>query len=240
MTKSKGNINTWLEQINHEFRTAVSVDCVIFGYDDDGLKVLLIKCDMPPFENQLSLLGDLVHPNETTDEAAYRVLSYRTGLDDIYLEQVQVFSGLGRHPLGRVITISYYSLIKIDADLMNHIKSNNALEWKNVQDITTLAFDHKLIVDTCLMKLQKQLREHPIGFKLLPQKFTLLQLQKLYELVLGINLDKRNFRRKLNNLGILKETGELESDVSHRPAKLYYFDELEYHLKMTNGFSFGL
>jgi 8-oxo-dGTP diphosphatase len=236
----QGNINTWLDQIHHEYKTAVSVDCVIFGYDHSGLKILLIPCDMPPFENRLSLLGDIVHPDETTDEAAHRVLSTRTGLDDIYLEQVQVFSDLKRHPLGRVITVSYYSLIKIENDDFLLEKDNLGLQWKNVKDITELAFDHKLIMDTSLHRLKRNLREHPIGFALLPSVFTLNQLQTLYESVLGFEMDKRNFRRKLSNLEILKATGETQKDVSHRPAKLYYFDKKAYEEKLKNGFSFGL
>lgn len=240
MVGTRGNINTWLDQIHHEYKTAVSVDCVIFGYDHTGLKVLLIPCDMPPFEKTLSLLGDLVHPNETTDQAAHRVLSTRTGLDDIYLEQVQVFSDLERHPLGRVITVSYFSLIKLNGNALMKISGNHNLEWKNVQDIVELAFDHKLIMNTCLERLRRNLREHPIGFKLLPSIFTLNQLQTLYEIVLGVELDKRNFRRKLGHLQILKPTGELQKDVSHRPAKLYYFDQKEYEERIQNGFSFGL
>ncbi|MFZ1704018.1 MAG: NUDIX hydrolase [Saprospiraceae bacterium] len=240
MMGTLGNINTWLDQIHFEYKTAVSVDCVIFGYDQSGLKVLLIPCDMPPFENKMSLIGDLVHPNETTDQAAHRVLSTRTGMDDIYLEQVQVFSALNRHPLARVITVSYYSLIKLDGNSLLKIKGNHILQWKNVHEIQDLAFDHKLIIDTCLDRLRRNLREHPIGFKLLPSKFTLNQLQNLYEVVLGVELDKRNFRRKLGNLQILKPTGESQKDVSHRPAKLYFFDQKEYEERLKEGFDFGL
>ena len=240
MTGNVGNINTWLDQIHHEYKTAVSVDCVIFGYDHTALKVLLIPCDMPPFEHKFSLLGDLVHPYETTDEAADRVLRSRTGLDDIYLEQVMAFSELKRHPLGRVITISYYSLIKLDNDNLMQITRDHGLSWKDVKEIDELAFDHKNIMDICLERLQRNLREHPIGFKLLPSKFTLNQLQTLYEVVLGMEFDKRNFRRKLSQLQILKPTGEHQQDVSHRPAKLYYFDQTAFEEKIRNGFSFGL
>lgn len=240
MTNNGGNINIWLDQIHHEYKTAVSVDCVIFGYDQSALKVLVIPCDMPPFENKFSLPGDLVKPDETTDEAAHRVLSSRTGLEDIYLEQVQVFSDLKRHPLGRVITVSYYSLIKIEQDDFMQLSENQSLLWKNVQDIDELAFDHTLIVSTCLERLRRNLREHPIGFKLLPSIFTLNQLQTLYEIVLGVEFDKRNFRRKLSHLQILKPTGETQKDVSHRPAKLYYFDQVEYKERNENGFTFGL
>lgn len=234
------NINTWLTQIHNDFKSAVSVDCVIFGYDDDALKVLVSKCDMPPFEHEYSLLGDLVHPDETTDEAAKRVLMAKTGFTDVYLEQVQVFSDLNRHPLGRVITVAYFSLIKIDEDHLAHLEKNASLQWIPVKEISTLAFDHYDIMHMCHKKMQKQIREQPIGFNLLPKKFSLLQLQRLYEVILNIELDKRNFRRKLNALEILKDLGEIEESVSHRPARLYAFDESVYESKRNSGFNFEL
>ena len=239
-TNTVQNINTWLTQINNEFKTAVSVDCVIFGYDDEALKILVSRCDMPPFENEMSLLGDLVRPEESTDEAAKRVLMAKTGFHDVYLEQVQVFSGKARHPLGRVITVAYYSLIKIDEDHLSHIGVNDFLQWKPVNEVKSLAFDHFEIMHTCLNRMQKQIREQPIGFELLPKKFSLLQLQRLYEVILNIQLDKRNFRRKLKSLEILKDLGEIQDSVSHRPAGLYAFDEKVYEKKKKSGFNFEL
>lgn len=239
-TSSVQNINTWLTQINNDFKTAISVDCVIFGYDDDALKILVSECDMPPYENEYSLLGDLVHPDETTDEAAKRVLIAKTGFTDVFLEQVQVFSDHNRHPLGRVITVAYYSLIKIDDDHLTHLEKNVNLQWKEVNEINSLAFDHFNIMHTCLKKMQKQIREQPIGFNLLPQKFSLLQLQRLYEVILNVELDKRNFRRKLSGLGILHDIGEIQESVSHRPARLYTFDKSVYEKKKKSGFNFDL
>jgi 8-oxo-dGTP diphosphatase len=239
-TSSVQNINTWLTQINNDFKTAISVDCVIFGYDDDALKILVSSCDMPPYENEYSLLGDLVHPDENTDEAAKRVLITKTGFTDVFLEQVQVFSDQNRHPLGRVITVAYYSLIKIDDAHLTHLEKNANLQWKVVNEINSLAFDHFNIMHTCLKKMQKQLREQPIGFNLLPQKFSLLQLQRLYEVILNIELDKRNFRRKLSGLGILHDIGEIQESVSHRPARLYTFDKSVYEKKKKSGFNFDL
>ncbi|MBK8347933.1 MAG: NUDIX hydrolase [Saprospiraceae bacterium] len=234
------NINTWITQINTDFKAAVSVDCVIFGYDDEALKILVSKCDMPPFEHEFSLLGDIVHPDETTDDAAKRVLISKTGFTDVYLNQVQVFSEVKRHPLGRVITVAYYSLIKIDQEHLVHLEKNDHLEWKNVNELSSLAFDHLNIMQTCLKKMQIQIREQPIGFHLLPQKFSLLQLQKLYEVILNLELDKRNFRRKLKSLGILKDIGEIQESVSHRPARLYEFDNSAYDKKKKSGFDFGI
>jgi 8-oxo-dGTP diphosphatase len=230
------NINTSLFQLHNDIKTAVSVDCVIFGYDDSALKILVSACDMPPFEMEYSLLGDIVMPDETVDEAAKRVLISKTGFLDVFLEQVQVFSAVDRHPLGRVITVAYYSLIKIDDEHLAHIGKNSSLRWVEVKNLHSLAFDHYNIMHTCLKKLQKQLRELPIGFNLLPKKFSLLQLQRLYEVILDVELDKRNFRRKLKSLGILKDLGELEVSVSHRPAKLYSFDRSTYEKNKGAGF----
>lgn len=217
------NINTWITELNSEAKAAVSVDCVIFGYDEKELSFLQIECNMPPHEGKMSLIGDLVRSNETLDEAARRVLEMRTGLTGVYMEQVKAFSGLNRHPLGRVISVAYYSLIKID----NHTILDNqskALNWVPIKEVDEMAFDHMQILNECLNTLRVRLREKPIGFSLLPRKFSLIQLQNLYEIILDIRLDKRNFRRKLHNSGILIDLEENQTDVAHRPAKLYSFD----------------
>lgn len=234
---SPHNINTWLTQINNDYKAAVSVDCVIFGYDDDALKVLVSKCDMPPFEREYSLLGDLVHPDETTDEAALRVLEKKSGFKDVFLEQVQVFSDKDRHPLGRVITVAYYSLIQINDDHLKHIEPSASLRWIDIKDVKSLAFDHLKIMNLCLTKMQKEISERPIGFKLLPEKFSLLELQRLYEVILDISLDKRNFRRKLKSMDVLKDIGETQKSVSHRPARLYAFNDNNTKSKTEISFS---
>lgn len=210
-----------LENGNY-FQMAISVDCVIFGFDNNELKVLLIKSDHEQFIGQWSLLGDLVQAEENLESASYRVLKERTGLDDVYLEQVYTFGDIGRHPAGRVITTAYYSLVNIK----NHqlILDDNELHWHPVHDITTLAFDHKLILDTCLRTLQLKIEEHPVVFNLLPEKFSLRELQNLYEAILGIKLDRRNFRKKFFLMDWLVDTDEIERDVPHRPGKLYRFN----------------
>jgi 8-oxo-dGTP diphosphatase len=205
----------------------MSVDCVIFGYTDADLYIALRECNMPPYEGGYSLVGDLLKNDEDLDSAAYRIVSERTNLKNIFLEQVQCFSKLHRHPLGRVVTVAYYSLVKIDDYHALEIK-DSTLIWKNVNEVTNLAFDHNIILETCLNTLRKQIKEHPIGFNLLPKKFTINQLQQLYEVVLGITFDKRNFRRKLKSLKVLKDINETEKDVAHRPAKLYTFDLEKY------------
>ena len=176
------------------FQIAISVDCVIFGFDHNELKVLLIKSDLENFSDQWSLLGDLVGPDENLDNASYRVLKDRTGLDDVYLEQVYTFGEVKRHPAGRVITTAYYSLINIKDHQLK--LSHNELHWHPVNEIGTMAFDHKTILDTCLERLQSKIEEHPIVFNLLPEKFSLRELQNLYEAILGTKMDRRNFRKK--------------------------------------------
>lgn len=210
-----------IEKISHleYFNIAVSVDCVIFGYDEKELKVLLIKSDLEEFSGLYSLLGDLVRPDENLDTAPYRILKERTGLDDVYLEQVHAFGSIDRHPSGRVITIAYYSLIDIGHARLK--LSDNELSWHPVHEIKKMAFDHKLILDTCLKRLQQQVMDYPIVFNLLPERFSLRQLQELYEAILDVELDRRNFRKKISIKDWLLDVGEMENDVPHRPGKLY-------------------
>lgn len=209
------------EKISHidYFKIAVSVDCVIFGYEDKQLKVLLIKSDLKEFEGLWSLLGDLVKPDENLDDAAYRVLKNRTGLHDVYLEQVQTFGNIGRHPSGRVITTAYYSLMNIKSHKLQ--LTANELHWHNIGMIDKMAFDHKQILDCALQKLQEKVLEQPVIFNLLPEKFSLRELQDLYEAILGIELDRRNFRKRITLKNWLVDLNEMEEDVPHRPGKLY-------------------
>jgi 8-oxo-dGTP diphosphatase len=214
------------------FNTAVSVDCVIFGYDNKDLKVLLIKSDLEEFKKLYSLLGDLVRPDEDIESASYRVLKSRTGMENVFLEQVQAFGSVNRHPSGRVITIAYFSLI----DIKHHqLKLNdNELSWHSVKDVKRLAFDHKLILDTCLARLQQQAMEAPLAFNLLPEKFSLRQLQELYETILGVELDRRNFRKKISIKDWLTDIDEMENNVPHRPGKLYTLKK-QFRSKGNNG-----
>lgn len=209
------------EKISHQdyFNIALSVDCVIFGYENKELKVLLIKSDLEEFAGMYSLLGDLIRPDEDLDSAPYRVLKDRTGLDDVYLEQVHTFGSIDRHPSGRVVTTAYYALI----DITHHkLKLDlNELHWHSINDINKLAFDHRLILDTCLERLREQIMESPIAFNLLQEKFSLRELQEVYESILGSKLDRRNFRKKIAIKDWLVDLNEMEVNLSHRPGKLY-------------------
>jgi 8-oxo-dGTP diphosphatase len=208
---------------------AVSVDCVIFGFDENKLKVLLIRSDLEKFKSKWSLLGDLVKPEEDLDAAAYRVLKQRTGLNDVYLEQVHTFGKVDRHPAGRVITVAYCSLINIQHYKLKIL--DNELHWHDVAGITDLAFDHYQIFKTSLDLLRKRVQEHPLGFSLLPSKFSLRELQNLYEAILEIKLDRRNFRKKFFTMDFLVDLNETEQNVPHRPGKLYKFDYQKYEKK---------
>ncbi|MEO5890414.1 MAG: NUDIX domain-containing protein [Ferruginibacter sp.] len=213
-------------EVENSNRIALSVDCIIFGFDEAKLKVLLIRSDLKKYTGKWSLLGDLVFPNEDLDQAAYRILKQRTGLSDVYLEQVSTFGTVNRHPAGRVVTVAYCSLINVQHHKLNIL--DNELHWHDIKNVTDLAFDHQQIFDTCLQQLQKRVQEHPLGFNLLPKKFSLRDLQNLYEAILDIKMDRRNFRKKFFSMDFLVDLNEMEQDVPHRPGKLYKFNFEKY------------
>lgn len=212
--------------LSANFTVGVSVDCVIFGFEENKLKVLLIKSDMRSYKDRWSLLGDIVKPDEDIDDAVSRIVKSRTGLNDVYMEQVRTFGNVNRHPEGRVITVAYCSLINIRH---NELKiHDNELHWHEVSEIKELAFDHKEILDACHSWLQYRMQEHPLGLRLLETEFSLRDLQLLYENILEEKMDRRNFRKKFFSMGLLIDTGHLESNVPHRPGKLYRFDYKKY------------
>lgn len=233
--------------VKNNFSYSVSVDCVIFGYDQDSLKVLLIKRGVDPYVDYWALPGDLVHPNENTEEAVDRVLKDMTGLQDIFTEQVKTFGDIGRHPLGRVFTISHYSLLRIKEYELSPTNKNNSssafaseAKWHNVTRIGELAFDHNKILAACKEKLVNNVKSKPVGFELLPNKFTLSELQNLYESMLEKKFDKRNFRKKINSMKLLIDTGSTQKSVSHRPAKLFSFNKVKYEILKKTGFNFEI
>ena len=210
-------------------RVGLSVDCVIFGFDENKLKVLLIRSDLKKYQSKWSLLGDLVKPEEDLDASAYRILKQRTGLNDLYLEQVHTFGDVTRHPAGRVVTVAYCSLINIQHHRLKIL--DNELHWHEIENVTDLAFDHQEILEACYTWLQKRVQEHPLGLSLLPNKFSLRELQNLYEAILNIKLDRRNFRKKFFSMDFLVDMGENEQNVPHRPGRLYKFDYEKYEKK---------
>jgi 8-oxo-dGTP diphosphatase len=221
-------------------RAAVTVDCVVFGLDDEDLKVLLIRRDLPPFEDKWALPGGFVRLDETLDEAARRELQEETSLERVFLEQLYTFGGIDRDPRERVITVAYYALVRLSDHRVQAATDARDAVWFAMDDLPPLAFDHDQILETAHQRLQGKVRYQPIGFELLPPKFTLTQLQKLYEIVLGRVLDKRNFRKKIQGMGILEELDEVEKDVAHRAARLYRFDKKEYSRMVKQGFHFEI
>ena len=222
------------------FQSAFSVDNVIFGFDDSELKILLIKRADNPFKDYWALPGDLVYPDEDLDHAPLRILKELTGLENVFLEQVATFGKVNRHPRGRVITVAYYSLVNIDKVSPSPQSFADEVLWHKIDSIQTLAFDHMKIMGKCLQSLKSKVRSQPIGFELLPNKFTLSQLQDLYEAVLEKELDKRNFRKKILSMGVLLDKQEYQIGVAHRPAKLYQFDSQKYNQAISEGFSFEI
>jgi 8-oxo-dGTP diphosphatase len=231
-------MNLLLEHLKPYFTLAFSVDCVVFGFDGKDLKVLLIQRGEDPFSGFWALPGDLVHPEAGLRESVSMVLKQLTGLNDLYLEQVETFGEVERHPLGRVLTASYYTLVKISDYKLDPASFAAEAEWFKVSDVNQLAFDHNNILISCLSGLKKSLRVKPIGFELLPPQFTLTELQTLYEAILNVKMDIRNFRKKILQMKFLRDTGKQQMNVSHRPAKLFEFDEKMYEKLKDKGFNF--
>ncbi|MHB0936338.1 MAG: NUDIX hydrolase [Armatimonadota bacterium] len=221
-------------------RPALTVDCVVFGYDEEELKVLLIQRDLEPFAGKWALPGGFVQIEETLDDAARRELREEAGVGDLYLEQLYTFGALHRDPRERVVSVAYYALVNLfEHQVAASTDARNAA-WFPVDDTPPLAFDHEEILATAHRRLQGKVRYQPIGFELLPEKFTLTQLQRLYETILDTTLDKRNFRKKLLGMDLLVALDEVEQDVAHRAARLYRFDEEKYRALTEKGFNFEL
>ena len=229
-----------MKGIDGFFKSAFTVDNVIFGFDDGDLKVLLIKRGEEPYIGRWALPGYFVNQDEELDSAAIRVLDELTGLKNVYLEQVRTFGGVDRHPRGRVITIAYYSLLKVDDYKLNVSSIATKAKWRSVSDVKELAFDHNEILEACFIRLKQRVRTRPIGFELLPPKFTLTELQHLYESILETQLDKRNFRKKILSMNLLVDLRETQEGVAHRPARLYQFDQDKYDQFVSEGFIFEL
>lgn len=221
-------------------RPALTVDCVVFGLDEEDLKVLLVQRDVEPFQGRWALPGGFVHLEEGLDDAARRELQEETGLDRVFLEQLYTFGDPGRDPRGRVVSVAYYALVKLGDHKVRAATDAREASWFPVWDPPSLAFDHDRILQTALARLKGKVRYQPLGFELLPAKFTLTQLQRVYETILERPLDKRNFRKKLLAMELLVELDEVEQDVAHRAARLYRFDRRKYQQLEKDGFNFEL
>ena len=219
---------------------AVTVDAVVFGYDDADLKVLLIQRDLGPYKGKWALPGGFVGINESLEAAARRELEEETGLTQLYLEQLYTFGEPRRDPRERVISVAYYALVKLADHAVRAASDARNVAWFPVADLPQLAFDHEEVLDVALRRLKGKIRYEPIGFELLAEKFPLSELQRLYETILEQPLDKRNFRKKILSMGLLADTDEIQQDVAHRAARLYRFDEQAYRRLKRAGFNFEL
>jgi 8-oxo-dGTP diphosphatase len=216
----------------------ITIDCVIFGFNKGNLEVLIVQHAEGESIGKWGLLGGWLQKEESSDDAAQRILHELTNLENIYLEQLKAFTNPKRVIDKRIITIGYYTLInQEDYNIKSSLTVKEA-KWYKIKDIPDLIFDHNEILDFSLMQLQNRVRQAPIGFNLLPEKFTLLQLMHLYEEILGIELDKSNFRRKILHMKLLVALDEKQQDVSHRAAKLYKFDAAIYEKLTQKGFNF--
>lgn len=211
----------------------VAVDCIIFGFDNEKLKLLLIKRNFEPEKGKWSLMGGFLEENETTAQAANRVLEKLTGLQEVYMEQVGAFSEPNRDPVERTISVAYYALINIE-DHNEELSRQHSAEWFSLDEAPPLIFDHTEMVKSAMNRLRYRTSVRPIGFELLPQKFTMRQLQKLYEAILGQELDKRNFAKKINQLDVLTKLEEKDMNSSKKGSFLFEFDQEKYKESEAN------
>ncbi len=215
-----------MSSLNKYPRPSVTVDLVIFTIADDDLKVLLIRRGGEPFKGCWALPGGFVEIGESLEAAAARELSEEAGVTNVYLEQLYTFGDPGRDPRGRVISVSYFALVDADRQRIRAASDAADAQWQSVFDTKTngkLAFDHKRILDYAVWRLRNKIEWTTVGYELLPKKFTLSELQRVYEIILQKPVDKRNFRKKVLAQGRIRELSETRSDVAHRPARLYSF-----------------
>src|SRR5262249_41917337 len=221
-------------------RPALTVDCVVFGFEERALSVLLIQRGLEPFKGKWALPGGFVRVDETLDHAARRELNEEAGLKNVFLEQLYTFGEVDRDPRERVVTVAYYALVKLAAHETKAATDAADARWFALSKVPKLAFDHTEILATAMARLKGKVRYQPIGFELLPAKFTLSQLQHLYEAVLEAELDKRNFRKKVLSFGLLVPLKETHMTGRHRPAQLFRFDAEKYEKLKKRGFNFEL
>ena len=226
-----------LHNYNISNKILVAVDCIIFGFDGKEIQALLIKRDFEPEKGKWSLMGGFVTQHESTDEAAIRILHQLTGLHNIYMEQLYCFSDVKRDSAGRVISIAYFALINIES-YRGQLEPEHEAHWFPLNKMPQLIFDHQEMVAKAQQRLQEKVSNHPIGFELLPGKFTLPQLQNLYEAIYESTLDKRNFKRKILSLGILNKLEEKEKESSRKGAFYYTFDKVKYSKLAEEGVKF--
>ena len=221
------------------YKVVLAVDCIIFGFGQNDLKLLLVHRNLEPERGKWSLMGGFVKKNEDLEGAANRILEQLTGLKDIYMDQVGTFGKVDRDPAERVVSVAYYALINT-ANYNERLVLQHGANWFSINEIPDLVFDHGQMVDAAIGNLRLKARNSPIGFELLPTKFTLPQLQRLYEAIYQSKLDDRNFRKKILAMDILEKLDEKEKGSSRKGAWLYRFDPQKYQQSLRSGSFTGL
>ena len=215
----------------------LAVDCIIFGFDGKEIKALLVKRRLEPELGNWSLMGGFVNNSESIDAAANRILDQLTGLTSVYMEQLYCFGDVNRDPGARVVSIAYFALIKID-DYSEELMKKHHTKWFSLNKIPSLIFDHKQMIKIAKSSLQQKVSRQPIGFALLPDKFTLQQLQALYEAIYETVLDKRNFSKKILSLGVLEKLNEKDKETSKKGSFYYVFIREKYSKPENENFTF--
>lgn len=223
----------------NEVKFYVAVDCIILGFNNKELNILLYKRKFEPLKSQWSLMGGFVKSGESLNDAASRVLTDCTGIDNLFMEQVGAYGDVTRDLGERVISVAYYALVNLNDFNSDLLKEYNAT-WTKVNEMPKLIFDHEQMVKDTLSRLKRKAATRPVGFNLLPEKFTLPQLQDLYEAIYQTSLDKRNFRKKLNSMDILEKLDEKDKKSSKRGAFYYMFNKEKYDKLLEDGFYFSL
>jgi len=218
----------------------ITIDCTIFGFENNSLKILLVKRDIEPQKGTWALPGGWIGVKEDLDNAAKRLLEEATGVRGIFMKQVHCFGNVNRFPGKRIITISYSALVQPQDFSLRPGPDTSDVSWISLKDLPSLTFDHNDILEASLKTLRNHVRHYPIGLELLPPKFTLSQLQALHEAIIGAPLNKRNFRTKIFKLKILRALNEWQTEVSHRPAQLYSFDKEVYYKTVADEYEYEL
>jgi len=221
-------------------RPALATDCVIFGFDNGTLKLLLLKREKEPFKDMWALPGGFVFMQESTEECAKRILLEKAGIKNVFIEQLYTFSRIDRDPRERIVSVSYFALVNRSHFQTVAGRDTLSAEWHPISELPELGFDHAEIVRMAVHRLKAKVTYQPIGFELLDEKFTLSQLQQLYESILQVTIDKRNFRKKILGMGLLKQLDEKEKNVARKAAFFYSFDKTTYENLTQTGFHFEL
>ncbi len=217
----------------------VAVDCIVFGFDSKDLKLLLFKRQVKPLKGKWSLVGAFIKNNSTLEDEAKQILLESTGLTDVYLKELKTYSKIDRDPGERVISVSYFSLIRIDEYEIESVEKYDA-HWFTLDEIPELILDHNQMVQDAISSLRQKAKYQPIGFNLLPEKFTIPQLQNLYECIYQKKIDNRNFRKKLLSFDVLIKTEDKDKSGSKKGAFLYKFNKEKFDLFISNGYNFEI